>query len=339
VVTGRGGRERGLNGQGGDHCTGEDKGPGHVTAGLGVEFDAVTKDRAHGRIEVHKGAPDKLAIVEKDAHSHPDGNGRRQGGSGERGRAHVWRGRRHGTGTEPNQRSEAKGADGHWDTEAGRTRGERAARTRLLPRPGRPTAARQEGVQGERAVPVRPSRRRSGGHSRGPRRQEVLSGGAAGETAAGRGRNGAGAPGSRAGGAVQAPGRARVARRRTHREGGRRWRPAAAARRGATRRNEDRQRRGGPAAGKKGGRRGALGAGAAAGAPGRDAGGGGEGRLARRAGGGNGCTWRRKADGWGRGSAVPAGGAAGREGGRAGVGRPAAGGIPATGGAGGGCRG
>jgi hypothetical protein len=204
-----------------------------VTAGLGVEFDAVTKDRAHGRIEVHKGAPDKLAIVEKDAHSHPDGNGRRQGGSGERGRAHVWRGRRHGTGTEPNQRSEAKGADGHWDTEAGRTRGERAARTRLLPRPGRPTAARQEGVQGERAVPARPSRRRSGGHSRGPRRQEVLSGGAAGETAAGRGRNGAGAPGSRAGSAVQAPGRARVARRRTHREGGRRWRPAAAARRGA----------------------------------------------------------------------------------------------------------
>ena len=53
-----------------------------MTAGLGVEFDAVTKDRAHGRIEVHEGAPDKLAIVEKDAHSHPDGNGRRQGGSG-----------------------------------------------------------------------------------------------------------------------------------------------------------------------------------------------------------------------------------------------------------------
>jgi hypothetical protein len=75
-----------------------------------------------------------------------------------------------------------------------------------------------------------PSRRRSGGHDRGPRRQEVLSGGAAGETAAGRGRNGAGAPGGRAGGADQAPGRAREARRRTRREGGR---PAAAARRGA----------------------------------------------------------------------------------------------------------
>jgi hypothetical protein len=48
-----------------------------------VEFDAVTKDRAHGRIEVHEGAPDKLAIVEKDAHSHPDGNGRRQEVAGE----------------------------------------------------------------------------------------------------------------------------------------------------------------------------------------------------------------------------------------------------------------
>jgi hypothetical protein len=87
VVTGRGGRERGLNGQGGNNCTGEDKGTGHVTAGLGVEFDAVTKDRAHGGIEVHEGAPDKLAVVEKDVHGHPDGNGRRQGGSGADGQA------------------------------------------------------------------------------------------------------------------------------------------------------------------------------------------------------------------------------------------------------------
>jgi hypothetical protein len=53
-----------------------------VTTGLGVEFDAVAKDRAHGGIEVHEGAPDKLAIVEKDVHGHPDGNGRRQGGGG-----------------------------------------------------------------------------------------------------------------------------------------------------------------------------------------------------------------------------------------------------------------
>ena len=110
MVTRRGGRERGLNGQGGDHCTGEDKGSGHVTAGLEVDFDAVTKDRAHGGIEVHEGAPDRLAIVEKDTHGHSDGNGRRQGGCGAdgqgksttvvvrshgssgRGKAHVWRG-------------------------------------------------------------------------------------------------------------------------------------------------------------------------------------------------------------------------------------------------------
>jgi hypothetical protein len=45
-----------------------------VTAGLEVDFDAVTKDRAHGGIEVHEGASDKLAIVEKDAHSHSDRN-------------------------------------------------------------------------------------------------------------------------------------------------------------------------------------------------------------------------------------------------------------------------
>ena len=77
MVTGRGGRERGLNGQGGDHCTREDKGSRHVTVGLGAEFDAVTKDRAHGGIEVHEGASDKLAIVEKDAHNHSDENGRR----------------------------------------------------------------------------------------------------------------------------------------------------------------------------------------------------------------------------------------------------------------------
>jgi hypothetical protein len=52
VVTRREGRERRLKGQGGDHCTGEDKGSGHVTTSLGVEFDAVTKDMAHGGIEV-----------------------------------------------------------------------------------------------------------------------------------------------------------------------------------------------------------------------------------------------------------------------------------------------
>lgn len=33
-----------------------------------MKFDAVTKDSAHGVIEGHKGAPDKLTAVEKDAH-------------------------------------------------------------------------------------------------------------------------------------------------------------------------------------------------------------------------------------------------------------------------------
>ena len=52
-----------------------------MTADLGVELDAVTKDRAHSAIKGHEGAPDKLAIVE-DAHNDPGGNGRSQGGSG-----------------------------------------------------------------------------------------------------------------------------------------------------------------------------------------------------------------------------------------------------------------
>jgi hypothetical protein len=38
-------------------------------ANLGVELDAVTKDRAHGATEGHEGAPDKLAIVEEDVHN------------------------------------------------------------------------------------------------------------------------------------------------------------------------------------------------------------------------------------------------------------------------------
>jgi hypothetical protein len=53
MATRRGGRQRGLDCQGGDHCTGEDKGSGHVTSDLGVELDVVTKDRAHGVIEGH----------------------------------------------------------------------------------------------------------------------------------------------------------------------------------------------------------------------------------------------------------------------------------------------
>jgi hypothetical protein len=43
----------------------------HVTADLGVDFDTVTKDRAHDAIEGHEGALDKLAIVEEDTHGEP----------------------------------------------------------------------------------------------------------------------------------------------------------------------------------------------------------------------------------------------------------------------------
>jgi hypothetical protein len=71
VVTRRGGRQRGLDCQGGDHYTREDKGSGHVTIDLGVDFNTVTKDRAHGAIEGHKGALDKLTIVEEDMHGEP----------------------------------------------------------------------------------------------------------------------------------------------------------------------------------------------------------------------------------------------------------------------------
>jgi hypothetical protein len=74
----------------------------------------------------------------------------------------VWRGGRHGTGTKHNRRSEAKGEDGHCVTEAGRTKGERAARPRQLLRPGRLTAAGQEGAQGEQDAPARPTPLRHG---------------------------------------------------------------------------------------------------------------------------------------------------------------------------------
>jgi hypothetical protein len=65
------GRQRGLDCQGGDHCTREDKGSGHVTTDLGVDFNIVTKDRAHVAIEGHEGALNKLTIVEEDTHGEP----------------------------------------------------------------------------------------------------------------------------------------------------------------------------------------------------------------------------------------------------------------------------
>jgi hypothetical protein len=49
----------------------EDKGSGHVTVGLGVDFNTVMEDMAHGAIEGHEGALDKLTIVEEDTHGEP----------------------------------------------------------------------------------------------------------------------------------------------------------------------------------------------------------------------------------------------------------------------------
>jgi hypothetical protein len=36
-----------------------------------MDFNTVTEDRAHGVIEGHKGALDKLTIVEEDTHGEP----------------------------------------------------------------------------------------------------------------------------------------------------------------------------------------------------------------------------------------------------------------------------
>lgn len=75
-VTSRRGRQQGLDRQGGKHNSGEDKRSRHVAARMWVKLDAATKDRAHDATEGHEGAPNKLAIVEEDAHNDPDGNGR-----------------------------------------------------------------------------------------------------------------------------------------------------------------------------------------------------------------------------------------------------------------------
>jgi hypothetical protein len=74
-VTSRRGRQQGLDPQGGNHSSGEDKRSRHTVARMWVKLDTVAKDRAHGAIEGHKGALDKLAIVEEDTHSDLGGNG------------------------------------------------------------------------------------------------------------------------------------------------------------------------------------------------------------------------------------------------------------------------
>jgi hypothetical protein len=78
MATRRGGGQRGLNRQGGDHSSGEDKRSRNVAARMWVKLDAVTKDKAHGTIEGHEVAPNKLAVVEEGMHSKPDGDGRSQ---------------------------------------------------------------------------------------------------------------------------------------------------------------------------------------------------------------------------------------------------------------------
>jgi hypothetical protein len=45
-----------------------------VAAHMWVKLDVDMKDKAHGAIEGHKGAPNKLAVVEY-AHNDPDENG------------------------------------------------------------------------------------------------------------------------------------------------------------------------------------------------------------------------------------------------------------------------
>jgi hypothetical protein len=78
MATRRGGGQRGLNRQGGDHSSGEDKRSRNVATRMWVKLDSVTKDRAHGTIEGHEVAPNKLAVVEEGMHSKPDGDGRSQ---------------------------------------------------------------------------------------------------------------------------------------------------------------------------------------------------------------------------------------------------------------------
>jgi hypothetical protein len=40
----------------------------HMASRMWVKLDAITKERVHGVIEGHKGAPDKLSVMEEVAH-------------------------------------------------------------------------------------------------------------------------------------------------------------------------------------------------------------------------------------------------------------------------------
>ena len=43
----------------------------HMASRMWVKLDTITKERVHGVIEGHKGALDKLTIVEEDTHGEP----------------------------------------------------------------------------------------------------------------------------------------------------------------------------------------------------------------------------------------------------------------------------
>jgi hypothetical protein len=60
----------------------EDKRTKHVTAHLRLELDAVLENRDPGRIEGHKSATNKVAIVKCKVHSDPGGTMRSQEGGG-----------------------------------------------------------------------------------------------------------------------------------------------------------------------------------------------------------------------------------------------------------------
>jgi hypothetical protein len=46
-----------------------------MAARVWVKLDAVTKDKAHGAIEGHEGAPNKMVVVEEDTYNDFGENG------------------------------------------------------------------------------------------------------------------------------------------------------------------------------------------------------------------------------------------------------------------------
>jgi hypothetical protein len=77
-----GGRQQGLDHQGGKYNSRKNKRSEHVAAHMWVKLDAVTKDKAHGAIEGHEGAPYKVTIMEEDMHNRSSATGRSPGAKG-----------------------------------------------------------------------------------------------------------------------------------------------------------------------------------------------------------------------------------------------------------------